>query len=715
MKAYVNYTGYNNESTVIAAADKLLLNEDVKAFLALPDSFGPGGLDADLVLCAVLVEATPAGLANFSGQSKTNEATVDTLLADTLLMRDMLVAGGATSGGLSGAEPGVARAYGQAATIYAQITKASAVLSPTAAENREESTAWDDRSQTVKAVLHRAAVATAVEHALPVNLRFTQSVTPPWGPVSDPTVHTVDPIARYIHYEKAYLAGDLDPAFEVTTAFEMRHTVNADADDGDLGWMRETMGNYDPSYIAMNYSVGRDWRYAESVHHDVAYVHTHCPQPNYTLVCSGHYSMIPAKGGICGFRAFWSRITRKAFGIPTWGATHSGHAAMTSWNPQGWVIMLAGQLWEQGKWGAQGGDDFHLDVQARELRSSYQSFLRGTWAAAARGDTPAGLSWGCNWGGHNKCSGYGVGGLWSAMMLYYKKALIAANTLSNGTSTIPVRPIGPSAVPTKVDALIARWNDPVPPAMPSTAADGTITIPATAFSANLTSASVNVMQSFPDEGTQVMSNGGNIYKPNAAALVYTVDVETAGTYYLTANHSTWHTDQDLMLTVNGEKMPNVPVFFTIGYWNETQPVEVKLTKGTNTLSFTRLSTTQTAFKEFYLYTKKPDIPAPPGGGFTPKPIKPPLPASAFILEPPSTACVLQGLKNVPEELCEEACLLVANRTFTGGKKFANVKGCFAIMSGEYKGNCNYNLDTSATCTPPCGGDTAFGELCLTKS
>ena len=30
----------------------------------------------------------------------------------------------------------------------------------------------------------------------------------------------------------------------------------------------------------------------------------------------------------------------QAFGIPTWGATHSGHAAMTSWNPAGWVRQL---------------------------------------------------------------------------------------------------------------------------------------------------------------------------------------------------------------------------------------------------------------------------------------------------------------------------------------------------------------------------------------
>jgi hypothetical protein len=720
MKAYVNYTGSVNasvEEPVIKAASVLLSNPDLAAFFALPDTFGPGGLDANLVLCAVLVEATPAGLANYSGEGEGKEAIVDALLANTMLMRDMLVAGGATTGGRSGMEPGVPRAYGQAAEIYMNITRASRVLSAVSRPMVADSAPWDDRSQTKEAVLHRLAVATAVEHAVPVNKRFTQSVRPPWGPSSDPNVTTVDPIARYLHYETAYLAGDLDPAFEVTTAFEMRHTINADADDGDLSWMRETMAIYDPAYIAMNYSVGRDWRYAESVHHDVAYVHTHCPQPNYTLVCSGHYSMIPAKGGICGFRAFWSRITRKAFGLPTWGATHAGHAAMTSWNPQGWVIMLAGQLWEQGIWGAQSGDDFLLDVQNRELRPTYQNFLRGTWAARARGDAPAGHSWDCNWAGHNKCSGFGLGGLWSALMLYYKKATVAAHSFPNGTAHLPVRPIGPSAVPTKVDALIAKWKAPVPTPKITTGPDGTITIPAAAFApAPATTAVVEVMKSYWTNGTQLMHYGGNAIEPDSLALVYHVDTTAAGTYYLTANHSTWHTDQDLMLHVNGKKMPNVPVFYTIGYWNETQPVEVALVEGRNNITFTRLSTTQTSFKEFFLYTKKPVIPAPPGGGFTPRPITPPPPASAFLLEPPTTSCILQGIENVPEDLCQEACMLVANRTYTGAKQFTNVKGCFAIMEGPYKGNCNFNLNASATCTPPCGeGGTTFGELCLSKS
>jgi hypothetical protein len=46
---------------VLSAAAKLLDSANVKAFLSLPDSFGAGGLDASLVLCSVLRQATPAG------------------------------------------------------------------------------------------------------------------------------------------------------------------------------------------------------------------------------------------------------------------------------------------------------------------------------------------------------------------------------------------------------------------------------------------------------------------------------------------------------------------------------------------------------------------------------------------------------------------------------------------------------------------------------
>ena len=589
--------------------------------------------------------------------------------------------------------------------------QASPLLSSSTKANSEPEY-WDDRSQNKQNILRRLAIGTALEHAVPIKYRFKQSVTPAWGPASDPNLQVIDPVARYLHYERAYLSGDLDPAFEVLTAFEMRHVSNADAVEPDLTWMRDTMPIYSPDAIAMNYSVGRDWRYAETVHHDVPYTHHHCPNPNYTAICSGHYSMIPALGGICGYRAFFGRITRQAFGLPTWGMTEHGHAAMTSWNPAGWQVML-GATWPWGWWGKQSGEDFHLQVQARELRSTFQKVLRGSWAAQTRGDAPAGINWVCA----KTCSGFGIGGLWSALMLYQKKTAVAAAVFPNGTSSIPTRPIGPTAIPSKVAALIAKWNAPAPIPNPTTDGAGTITIPAAGYSRTLTTGHVAVMKSFGD-GEQLMTYGGDLYNSSTSIFAYEFPVDTTGVYYMTANHSTWHVDQDLIVTVNGgSDKVNLPVYYTIGYWNETQPIKITLAKGKNTLTFLRYSTQQISIKEFFLYKTKPAVPAPPSA-YKPRPITPPPPASEFIVEPPTTSCNRQGIENVPEDLCQAACTEVAKRKYTGARSTTGVSGCFAIMEGAYKGNCNYNSNMSASCTPPCraggAGGSLVGEICLRK-
>ena len=85
-----------------------------------------------------------------------------------------------------------------------------------------------------------------------------------------------------------------------------------------------------------------------------------------------------------------------------------------------------------------------------------------------------------------------------------------------------------------------------------------------------------------------------------------------------ANHSTWHPNQNLSVSVNGEANIGVPVYYTVGWWNETLPVEVSLKSGKNTLSFTRTSVRELVFKEFKLYKKAPHV-NPPPGNFTPTP------------------------------------------------------------------------------------------------
>ena len=92
----------------------------------LQDSFS-GGVDADLVTCAVLSEATPAGLATFSANNSANAALITQLLGDVTLMRDMLVAGGARASSGGRGEPSQAQ-YGPAMKLYTQMLKESSVL-----------------------------------------------------------------------------------------------------------------------------------------------------------------------------------------------------------------------------------------------------------------------------------------------------------------------------------------------------------------------------------------------------------------------------------------------------------------------------------------------------------------------------------------------------------------------------------------------------------
>lgn len=467
MQAYTQFNGTGSEAEVILLAQQLLSTPAVAAFLSLPDTFvNPPGLDADMVLCAVLTDATPLGLAEFAVLGQEEQGLVSTLLNDTLLMRDMLVAGGPAE-----------NQYGPAMAIYAAINASRWELLMNRGE--EDGAPWDDRTQST--ILRRFALAVALANAVPIPFYSQQN-------------GTVDPLGRYLHYESAYLAGALDPAFEVLTVFECMMVADSNAQEEDIQWLRTTMENYRPDYIARDYS----WRYIQAVHQEVAYGDSQCPLFQ-AGVCNGHYSQIPVGGGVCGPRAFFSRFARKSFGMPTWGFTESGHAAMSSWSPErGWVIQL-GSAWPYGWWGPQSGDDFYLEVQSRETRPSFQTVLRGGWVAKAKGEAPVSTDW-----VPSNPKAYGKGGVWGALMLYSKKIIV------NATTPLPPRVIGPSVVPTAVDALIAAWPEKWPQPNITTDANGTITIPGAAFDYVNRSAPVTAMKSFDLLGEQVVILDGEL-------------------------------------------------------------------------------------------------------------------------------------------------------------------------------------------------------------
>ena len=671
MAAYTQFNGTGSEALVIQLAERLLGDPGVQKFLTLPDSWGSGGLDADMVLCAVLHDATPLALAQFAAQGQTEEMLVYQLLNDTLLMRDMLLAGGPAE-----------NQYGPAVAIYAAINASSTELF--SRQPLRAGVPWDDRNQTT--VLRRFALGTALVHAVPIPITFQAATT------------TVDPVARYLHFERAYLAGDLDPAFEVLTVFECMLVSDSPSYDEDILWLRTTMANYRPDYIAREYQ----WRYTQAVHQEVAYGDSQCPNVD---VCNGHFSQIPVAGGVCGWRAFFSRFARKSFGLPTWGVTEQGHAAMSSWSPVGgWTIQL-GSSWAYGWSGAQSGDDFYLEVQARETRDSFQQILRGNWVAKARGEVPVSIDW-----VPSNPKAYGKGGVWGAAMLYAKKIAV------NATVPLPPRPIGPSVVPTAVARLIAAWPSTWPKPNVTTDGNGTIIVPSAALSFVNRTAAVSTMKSFDLLGEQLVIISGNYMDPAASSFAYEVSVPSAGVRFLTANFSTWHINIDLIVRINNasdDQLIAVPIFYTVGHWNETQPVEVQLEAGKNVLTFMRSTeaAAPVAIKEFLLYLSPPAIPAPPRN-FTPAPPAPR--PNKFIEVPADTSCYKQGITDVPPQFCMEACESL-NFKYDGAKATTNMTGCFVLSSGPTAGACMFNSNTTAAICPqqPCTVDGGVAQqICI---
>jgi len=167
------------------------------------------------------------------------------------------------------------------------------------------------------------------------------------------------------------------------------------------------------------------------------------------------------------------------------------------------------------------------------------------------------------------------------------------------------------------------------------------------------------------------------------------------------------------VSVNGAKAVAVPVFYTVGWWNETLPVEVVLRAGTNTLSFTRTSGRPLVFKTFRLYKKKPSLPGPIDD-YKPSPPPPYPPSGDYIELPAATTCTQQGITPVPAEDCDRACYALGFK-YTGPHARPNISGCFVMTEGEYKDNCNYNTNTSAACTPPCElYGSVVQSLCIRK-
>ena len=417
--------------------------DQVNAFLA------SDALDPMLTKWVVLHEATPKGLAEFAAQGREQAALVEKLLSNPEMMKRMLVADGAQEG-----------RYGRAIEIYANIRKASEKAS--------------------SGVLERLALAIGLEHAVPVK----QDNPPALTDAPD----TIDPVKRYLHFEKAYLAGELDPAFETLDVWSLRMVVNGDEPDETLAWGREMLRNFRPDHI---FTPNHGWRYSGLVGSDVRYGSGDVKFDRPELQ---RYQNILMNGGVCGRRAFIGRFILRAHGVPTISKPSRGHGALARWTPDGWVVNL-GPNWGGGWTGTRYQDDFDFlaTTQARPQQDAFLQVKRAQWAGDVAGEPRL-------YGQNDK----GTPGFWYGLSFRTQKAIID----KAGTKTLAAlgTELGESNSPLSVAGeLLASEIKPEDKQI-TYGADGTISIPSAAFSKpGGSTRDVLVMRSF--------AGGQQIYLP----------------------------------------------------------------------------------------------------------------------------------------------------------------------------------------------------------
>ena len=423
------YTGMLNQLRAELTA-KVPQNDSANAG-AVSKFLASDALDAKLVKYVVLLKATPQGLAEFAQQGTKPAALVEQMLADADLMKQMLVADGANAK-RQGRSYGPAQ-YGQAMKIYTDIRKASKKAS--------------------KGVLQRLALAIGLEHAVPIKQ-------------ANPTVQTdapgtIDPVKRYFHYEKAYLDGELDPAFDRLSTWELRMVVNGDEPDETLAWGREMLRNYRPDHI---YNSNYGWRYVSIVSSDVKYG---SGDVKYDRPELQRYQNILMNGGVCGRRAFFGRFILRAFGIPTTARPSRGHAALAHWTPKGWVVNLGGGWGAGWVMGRKKDLDFLAITQARANRKAYLKVKRAQWAGDVMGEKRT-------YGEHD-----GTPAFWNGVALRTQRAVI--KEAKAVTLDALGEDIGEANEPTVAQKVIASPVTPEDRKI-TYGAGGVISIPAAAYS-----------------------------------------------------------------------------------------------------------------------------------------------------------------------------------------------------------------------------------------
>jgi len=519
-------------------AEAKVLEQGRALLTELEPILGSQKLDSKLMRAAILRNATPRGLAEFAQQGSAEAALLDKLFADDSLMRQML-----ESGGANGAE------YGEAMLVYQAILAKS------------------EKAREFGSIFQRLALGTAL-HQPWLEGKETGSVN---GIVLTDHKTPDGQVERYLHYEKAFLAKELDPQFEDFNTWECRFITNDPYTNEELTWVREMLRNFRPDHIT---NEDQKWRYTRVVKSDLPYTST---KHDDSLGLPQQQAL--ALGGICGRRAFFGRFVARAFGIPARRSTQTGHAAMNRWTPEGWVVNF-GAWWSMNWCGPQGGLDFYLDSQAREHEEIYKKVLRAQWIGDALGEEDVSLR------------NYGQGGgFWDGLAFYQKRAVVEDANREQAASDAELaaltaeeaRLLGESDEVLEDEKAELEIEIPEEYRKIVLSDDGSMTIPAAAC--DRPKNSTEKVLFMPSWGKGAQLHYGRLGE-RPELIRYTVEAPAEGKYELVSNVATVSPKIEVIVRVNRRLMLDMPLPYTKGMWQKTEPIVMDLKEGRNSIMLT---------------------------------------------------------------------------------------------------------------------------------
>ncbi|MEI8371670.1 MAG: carbohydrate-binding protein [Planctomycetota bacterium] len=375
----------------------------------------------------------------------------------------------------------------------------------------------------------RLAIATAIAPPGTGNRGAGMTKTPgtPWD--------------RYTHFKTAHKNKELFPSFDDLSVWEYTKIVSSCASDADLAWAREMINSWRP-----------DLRIKEQVVNSTSEVwRRNSPHPyiDYKAVLSG--------GGKCGPRSSWSVMICQAFGIPAIGVGQPQHACVAYKVADPSVEPQPGSAWKVGY-----GRGWHV---SRLEGMSGTEFLAG---AEQRGR--------------------------AAQFSLVEHLRRLASTLVSKEQAAAVKAVAHniqhSVAEVKTDLTAsAKAAEAEKELQPEVKAGKATTAAQGPFKVSPSGTRIEAVAFSGMSGVSVLDcyTGGkqvNFQKSVKDSWVeYALDVPAAGVYALVFRVATPNLGQVFDIHSGSDKPTVLEIPNTTGVWATTQPVEIKLEQGKQTL------------------------------------------------------------------------------------------------------------------------------------